>query len=113
MTKWRFNGSWTLALLIIAGSFHPANAAPIDELIAGAKKEGVIELYAPSTLTPQGAQRLGEAFNKQYGLNLKLNFSPSGSMTRDVGKMSESQPPDCRKNGTSCWCMMAATPLSG
>ena len=87
MKKWRLNSLWMVALLIIAGSFHPANAAPIDELIAGAKKEGVIELYAPSTLTPQGAQRLGEAFNKQYGLNLKLNFSPSGSMTRDVGKI--------------------------
>ena len=87
MKKWRLNGLWISALLIIVGSFDPANAAPIDELIAGAKKEGVIELYAPSTLTPQGAQRLGEAFNKQYGLNLKLNFNPSGSMTRDVGKI--------------------------
>src|SRR5215831_18645890 len=84
MKKWRLNGLWTSALPIIVGSFDPANAAPIDELVAGAKKEGVIELYAPSTLTPQGAQRLGEAFNKQYGLNLKLNFNPSGSMTRDV-----------------------------
>jgi iron(III) transport system substrate-binding protein len=86
--RWRFNGaSFLVALLIFVVSIWPASAAPIDELIAGAKKEGVIELYAPSTLTPQGAQRLGEAFNKQYGLNLKLNFSPSGSMTRDVGKI--------------------------
>ncbi len=30
---------------------------------------------------------MGEAFNKQYGLNLKLHFNPSGSMTRDVGKI--------------------------
>ena len=88
MKRWRFNGaSFIVALLIFVVSIWQANAAPIDELIAGAKKEGVIELYAPSTLTPQGAQRLGEAFNKQYGLNLKLNFSPSGSMTRDVGKI--------------------------
>ena len=46
----------------VAGLVRTAYGAPIDELIAGAKKEGVIELYAPSTLTPQGAQRLGEAF---------------------------------------------------
>ena len=30
---------------------------------------------------------MGEAFNKQYNLNLKLHFNPSGSMTRDVGKI--------------------------
>ena len=87
MKNWRSIGSGVVVLLMIAGLFRDANAAPIDDLIAGARKEGVIELYAPSTLTPQGAQRLGEAFNKQYGLNLRLNFSPSGSMTRDVGKI--------------------------
>jgi iron(III) transport system substrate-binding protein len=85
--RWRFNRSVITALLIVVGSIQAARGAPIDELIAGAKKEGVIELYAPSTLTPQGAQRLGEAFNKQYNLNLKLHFNPSGSMTRDVGKI--------------------------
>jgi len=76
-----------MALFAALVSFEPAKAAPIDDLIAGAKKEGVIELYAPSTLTPEGAQRLGEAFNKKYGLNLRLNFTPAGSMTRDVGKI--------------------------
>ena len=87
MNQWRFNGSCITALFIVVGSIQTARGAAIDELVAGAKKEGVIELYAPSTLTPQGAQRLGEAFNKQYGLNLKLHFNPSGSMTRDVGKI--------------------------
>ncbi len=85
MNRWRFNGSFITALLIVVGSMQAASGAPVDELIAGAKKEGVIELYAPSTLTPQGAQRLGEAFNKQYNLNVRLHFNPSGSMTRDVG----------------------------
>ncbi|HEX4991073.1 MAG TPA: hypothetical protein VFW91_20005, partial [Candidatus Binatia bacterium] len=61
MNQWRFNGSCITALFIVVGSIQMARGAPIDELIAGAKKEGVIELYAPSTLTPQGAQRLGEA----------------------------------------------------
>jgi iron(III) transport system substrate-binding protein len=64
-----------------------APAAPIDDLIAAAKKEGMIEFYGPSTLTPQGAQALGEAFNKKYGLNIRLQYSPSGSMTRDIGKV--------------------------
>jgi iron(III) transport system substrate-binding protein len=87
MKNWRSTGSGVMALLIVIGLVRAAKAAPVDDLIAGAKKEGIIELYAPSTLTPQGVQRLGEAFNKQYGLNLRLNFSPSGSMTRDVGKI--------------------------
>ena len=28
-------------------------AAPIDDLVAAAKKEGAFEFYAPSTLTPR------------------------------------------------------------
>ena len=87
MKQRRLAVSRIVALLILVISCPAVQAAPIDDLIAGAKKEGVLELYAPSTLTPEGAQRLGEAFNKKYGLNLKLNFTPSGSMTRDVGKI--------------------------
>ena len=87
MKKGKFKGSCIIALSMIMISFQMATGAPIDDLIAGAKKEGVIELYAPSTLTPEGAHRLGEAFNKKYGLNVKLNFTPAGSMTRDVGKI--------------------------
>jgi iron(III) transport system substrate-binding protein len=64
-----------------------ALAAPIDDLIKGAKQEGTIEFYAPSTLTPQGAQAVAAAFNKKYGLNVKLQYSPSGNMTRDIGKV--------------------------
>jgi len=75
------------AILMVGVSIEVVQGAPIDELIAGAKKENVLELYAPSTLTPEGAQRLGEAFNKKYNLNSKLNFTPAGSMTRDVGKI--------------------------
>ncbi|HXF76792.1 MAG TPA: extracellular solute-binding protein, partial [Methylomirabilota bacterium] len=62
-------------------------AAPIDELIKGAKEEGTIEFYGPSTLTPQGAQALGGAFNKKYALNISLKFNPSGNMTADVAKV--------------------------
>ncbi len=64
-----------------------AGSAKVDELIAGAKKEGAIEFYGPSTLGPQGAQALAAAFNKKYGLNIKLGYSPSGNMTRDIGKI--------------------------
>jgi iron(III) transport system substrate-binding protein len=81
-----------LVTLLIAScmflvSARHAEAAPLDELIAAAAKEGAIEFYAPSTLTPQGAEELAAAFNKKYSLSIKLNYNPSGSMTRDVGKV--------------------------
>jgi iron(III) transport system substrate-binding protein len=93
------------ALMMILPATKLGIAAPIDDLIAGAKKEGTIEFYAPSTLTPQGAQALGAAFNKKYGLNVKLQFSPSGNMTRDIGKVvglgSSGVPPE--------WDLMVVT----
>ncbi|HKA33428.1 MAG TPA: extracellular solute-binding protein, partial [Candidatus Binatia bacterium] len=62
-------------------------AAPIDELAAKAKKEGALELLAPSTLGPQGAQALAAGFNKKYGLHIKVNYSPSNNMVGDVAKV--------------------------
>jgi iron(III) transport system substrate-binding protein len=64
-----------------------AQAGGVDDLIGGAKKEGKLEFYSPSSLTPQGAEALGAAFDKKYGLNTTVNFHPSGNMTRDVGKL--------------------------
>jgi iron(III) transport system substrate-binding protein len=78
-----------LFLLFTALALHASivAAAPIDDLVAAAKKENGFEFYAPSTLTPLGAQALNAAFNKKYGLNVKLQYNPSGNMTRDVGKL--------------------------
>lgn len=88
MTKLRKITILSLALFVGALGFaSTAKAGPQDDLIAGAKKEGVIEFYGPSTLGVDGAKALGDMFNKKYGLNVKLNFSPSGNMTRDIGKI--------------------------
>lgn len=62
-------------------------AAPIDDLAAAAKKEKTIEFYAPSTLSPKGAQELTEAFNKKYRLAVEVNYYSAGQMARDVGKI--------------------------
>jgi iron(III) transport system substrate-binding protein len=87
-----------LCLLALALTGTWASGAPLDDLIAGAKKEGVIEMHAPSTLGPDGAQALVAGFNKKYGLNVKMNYSPSGNMTRDVAKVvglsASGQPPE-------------------
>ena len=64
-----------------------ARAQTLDQLVTEARKEGTIEFYAPSTLTPQGAQALGDAFNKKYQLKIKVNYSPAGQMARDVAKV--------------------------
>lgn len=76
-----------LGLSLFLGYFHYALAAPIDDLAAAAKKEGVLELLAPSTTGDKGAQALGAAFNKKYGLNIKVNYTPSSNMTGDVAKL--------------------------
>lgn len=86
---------FALALMSWAGT---SVAAPLDDLIAAAKKEGTIDFYGPSTLGPEGAQAIVAAFNKKYGLNTKVNFTPSGNMTRDTAKViglsASGQPPE-------------------
>ncbi|HVO95824.1 MAG TPA: extracellular solute-binding protein [Terriglobales bacterium] len=76
-----------LGLLLMFGTRQSAFSAPIDDLIAAAKKEGVLELLAPSTTGDKGAQALGNAFNKKYGLNIQINYTPSSNMTGDVAKV--------------------------
>jgi iron(III) transport system substrate-binding protein len=76
-----------LGLLLLLGNRQFALATPLEDLVAAAKKEGVIELLAPSTTGEKGAQALGNAFNKKYGLNIKINYTPSSNMTGDVAKV--------------------------
>jgi iron(III) transport system substrate-binding protein len=76
-----------LGLLLLLGNRPFALATPLEDLVAAAKKEGVIELLAPSTTGEKGAQALGNAFNKKYGLNIKINYTPSSNMTGDVAKV--------------------------
>ena len=76
-----------LGLFLLLGNRPFALATPLEDLVAAAKKEGVIELLAPSTTGEKGAQALGNAFNKKYGLNIKINYTPSSNMTGDVAKV--------------------------
>ena len=79
-----------LFVIVLLASLTQAVVAPaqtLDQLVTEARKEGAIEFYAPSTLTPQGAQALGDAFNKKYQLKIKVNYSPAGQMARDVAKV--------------------------
>jgi iron(III) transport system substrate-binding protein len=76
-----------LAVLMALGFSGFVQANSLEDLVAGAKKEGALELYGPSTLTSQGADTLSAAFNKKYGLNAKVTLHNSLNMTRDVGKL--------------------------
>jgi ABC-type Fe3+ transport system substrate-binding protein len=76
-----------LGFLLVFGTCQSVLSAPIDDLVAAAKKEGILELLAPSTTGDKGAQALGNAFNKKYGLNIKINYTPSSNMTGDVAKL--------------------------
>jgi iron(III) transport system substrate-binding protein len=83
--------SFLLLGLVLLASFskqlHAASATTMEQLIAAAKKEGTLELLAPSTLGPQGAQALGAAFNQKYSVNVQTNYSPSNNMVGDVAKI--------------------------
>jgi len=87
MQRSRFLVTGMLVLFAMLGLTSGAAAAPVDDLVAAARKEGVINFLAPSTLTPPGAETLGQAFNKKYGLNIQLNYIPSGAMPRDVANV--------------------------
>lgn len=76
-----------LCLSVLSVHLQQALAAPLDDLVAAARKEGVLELLAPSTTGDKGAQALGAAFNKKYGLNVKINYTPSSNMTGDVARL--------------------------
>jgi iron(III) transport system substrate-binding protein len=77
----------TAALVLLQWLSH-APAAPLDDLIAAAGKEGTLDFYGPSSLKAHGGQAFAQAFKEKYGLQIKVNFIPSGSMTRDVGKVA-------------------------
>jgi ABC-type Fe3+ transport system substrate-binding protein len=74
-------------LIFLMGVWGPgprAAAATIDELIQGAKKEGVLKGQWGQT-TAGGSQGFAEflaGVNKKYGLNLKGQFTPGPDMQR-------------------------------
>ncbi|MBI2087688.1 MAG: extracellular solute-binding protein [Deltaproteobacteria bacterium] len=76
-----------LGLLVLTLWSGLVSAAAVDELVAAAKKEGTLDVYAPSGLTPLGVQALTEAFNKKHNLSIRVNYTPGHNFTGDVGKM--------------------------
>lgn len=78
---------FTFTLLILSSGMQPSRAATLEDMVASAAKEGVLEFYGPTQVGPEGARHLGVAFNKKYGLNLTVKFGPSANMDRDLSRV--------------------------
>jgi iron(III) transport system substrate-binding protein len=90
MRRTQFASAIVLAIFVAIGWGYEARAASkdkIDQLVIAAKKEGAINFQAPSLIGPKAAQLLGAAFNKKYGFDIKLNYFPSSSFTKDTAKV--------------------------
>ncbi|HEX9147203.1 MAG TPA: extracellular solute-binding protein [Candidatus Binatia bacterium] len=87
MKKIKFLIASLLALLVLVKSPSQASAAAIDQLVAAAKKEGTVDFLAPSSWPPKAVDTLGEAFNRKYGVNIKVRHNPTEEMARDVAKI--------------------------
>jgi iron(III) transport system substrate-binding protein len=88
MQSLRLLCSGITAALVVLQWLSLAAAAPLDDLVLAAGKEGTLDFYGPSTLKADGAEALARAFNKKYSTHIDVKFVPSGSMTRDVGKVA-------------------------
>ena len=92
MRERRFFAIIFLIFSLLLVSDARLRAATLEQLVEGVKKERTLEFYGPSHLTPPGGQALADAFNKTYGLNVTVNYSPAGNMARDVGKLVGTAP---------------------
>ncbi|HZR98893.1 MAG TPA: ABC transporter substrate-binding protein [Chloroflexota bacterium] len=74
-----------------AGGAAPASAAPsgLQALVEGARKEGALSfVWGEGTVGgSDGVRRLAEGFNRYYGLNLDVRFTPGPSMAEMAPKV--------------------------
>ncbi|MDP2645713.1 MAG: extracellular solute-binding protein [Desulfobacterales bacterium] len=75
----------TLIVCIVLWSVT-VSAGPLDEIIAGAKKEGTVFFLGKSAFTSNSMKRLEKEIMEKFGVKLNVQFTPSGSMPKEVGK---------------------------
>jgi ABC-type Fe3+ transport system substrate-binding protein len=70
---------------------QPAPSEAMAKLIEGARQEGeLVLMWGPDTNGgPEGARRLGEGFNKAYGLNLSVRYTPGGAMPQVASMIAQ------------------------
>lgn len=71
-----------LLTLSLAGAYPLQAAASLDQLIAGAKKEGVLDFVAGASTFggTKGVSALEAAFNKKFGSKVKIQLTAGPSM---------------------------------
>ena len=93
---------WALGLAIFQPSMLPAAASKagkaghtpeVNRMLALAAEKGEQELnltWSESSLGGyEGAKKFEELFNRMYGTNIKVHFTPGPSMTQMVGKVTQ------------------------
>ncbi len=95
--KWpSFPGSKSFTPLVLVGLVFWSFVIPPrlqaassirEQLLAEARREGTIDAFLPSTVSPQGARELGDAFNRNYSLNVRFTYHPSANALVQIGKV--------------------------
>src|SRR5215475_12881923 len=80
--------------ILVVGAYQAlaAEATTLEQLVAGAKKEGEVTLLASASTFggKKGFAELEAVFNKRYGLTSKLNLAPGPSFPQVAARiMSE------------------------
>jgi ABC-type Fe3+ transport system substrate-binding protein len=74
-----------------AGAPASAPAASSDyrqQVIDGARREGQVNAVIQSTWTPEGLRLLEEAVQREYGVALKINYTPVGNYPQRLGELA-------------------------
>lgn len=58
----------------------------LAQIIEGAKKEGSVSAWLKSTLTPKSMERLEREIKERFGVDLKIQFSPTTSFARQLSE---------------------------
>jgi ABC-type Fe3+ transport system substrate-binding protein len=85
------SGAAPVAPAAPAASKPASTSDAMAKLIEGARQEGeLVLMWGPDTNGgPEGARRLGEGFNKAYGLSLSVQYTPGGAMPQVAGMIAQ------------------------
>lgn len=59
-----------------------SQAARLEEVIEGARREGALNVMLPSTVTPEVVKALEAAMNKHYGTNVRIKYVAAGNYVK-------------------------------
>src|SRR5687768_7752665 len=81
----------TSAVFVLAGSSAVYAQSALDKIIAAAKQEGDLNIVGGNTTLggPESRGKLEEAFNKKYGLNMKVRFASGPSMPAMTARLTQ------------------------